>query len=354
LPIFPILGHVKGALLMEQVDTRSHTASIRLGIIGAGGIARTHAGAISSSGQCRIIAAADPNESALNGFVSETGSEGFATADLLLGACASGAIELDALVVCAPPKVRRSVIEPALAAGLDVLVEKPLAADVAEAEALAALASSMPDRVTALGFCHRLTPAVLEMQRLVESGAIGRLTRFENTFAFHHPPKSEEWFSDPRQSGGGSLIDTGCHSLDIFQFLVGTPELVGATFDRAWSGRGDSSATVLVRSAAGPHAGVAGVVQAGWLEPTRFHIRLVGTDGALFYDYEAPEVLLHQRPDGTSEHHAVETHEVRFERQIEAFAKAVSERKSAAEVGLAPFSDGLAVARVIDAAHRGS
>jgi len=225
---------------MEHIQTSSETAAIRLGVVGAGGIARTHAGAVAQADVGRVVAAADPNRDALTAFADATGAEAHESADAMLQAIASGSLEVDALVICSPPSFRRAVIGPALEQGL---VEKPLAANLDEARALAELARQHSDRIAAIGYCHRFTPAVLEMRRLVESGSIGRLTRFENVFAFHDPSKASQWFSDPAVSGGGALMDAGCHSLDLFQFLVGVPKVAGMVGDQTWPGRGESAST---------------------------------------------------------------------------------------------------------------
>lgn len=343
----------------------SASGEVRLAFIGAGGIAATHATALAAGAPGgRLVAAADPDESRAGALVTAQNGMALSSGEALLDGLRAGRVEADALVVCAPPNVRRAVVGPALELGLDVLVEKPLAANVAEARELAALADRHGDRVTAVGYCHRFTPALLDMRRRVAAGDIGRPTRFENTFAFHHPAMAGSWFSDPEVSGGGSFLDTGCHSLDVFQFLLGRPEVVGAVFDRAWAGRGESSATVLVRSAAGADSaadvhgaggsgGVGGVIQVGWLEPARFCVRLVGTEGSLFYDYENPEQLTRTAPSGEDESIPVETADVRFERQMAAFVGAVRDRRAAGEAGLATFADGLAVAEAVDAASAG-
>ncbi|MEQ8769727.1 MAG: Gfo/Idh/MocA family oxidoreductase [Phycisphaerales bacterium] len=330
------------------MSTDANASPVRFVFVGAGGIAKTHANAAKGIEGVEIVGAADPSAEALTEFTSLTGAKGFSDTGAMLDAIASGELHADALFLCTPPAVRRDVIEPALSAGLSVLMEKPIARTAEEGRAIVDLADEHAQRAVGIGYCHRFTPAVLEMRSIVASGRIGRLTRFENVFAFHHPPMGERWFSDPAVSGGGSFIDTGCHSLDLFQFLVGVPKTVGAVTDHDWPGRGESSATVLVRAAEGEHAGVAGVILAGWLEPARFQVRLVGTGGMLFYDYEHPEDLVLTGPDGATETIRVETHEVRFARQLEAFAAAVRDGRSASESGLASAADGLAVARAVD------
>ena len=326
--------------------------TVKLAFVGTGGIAQTHAGALKALGdRARVVAAADTQADALGRFAEGEDLARFDNATALMDAIAAGSVDVDGVVVCTPPNVRTQVVEGALNAGVGVLIEKPLASTGPEARSLAQSAANHPDVVAAVGYCHRFTPAVIAMKKLVEEGRIGQLARFENVFAFHHPPMSERWFSDPAVSGGGSFIDTGCHSLDLFQFLVGTPRVAGGVFHNPWQGRGDASASIIVRAEAGTHQGVAGVILSGWLEPARFWVRLVGTDGALFYDYEKPTEIFHTAPDGNVNLLEVETHDVRFERQLAAFVDAVAEGKTAAEVGLATLEHGARVAEAVDEAH---
>lgn len=327
-------------------------STFRIGLIGAGGIAKTHAKAAAElGGRAAVAAVCDTNREAAEALAATTGARAFGSPEELLNAVSAKVVHLDGIVVCTPPSVRERVIGPALKAGLHVLVEKPLARTGAEASALLALAEAHRGAVTAVGYCHRFTPAVLEMKRQIAAGRLGRLTRFENVFAFHHPPMRERWFSDPAVSGGGSLVDAGCHSLDLFHFVAGRPVTCGAVFDHEWPGRGETCATVLVRSAEGPHRGAAGVICVGWMESARFHVRLVGTGGTLFYDYEQPELLRFTGPSGEGEDIRVETHEVRFARQLGAFIDAgKSPAAGAAAAGLADFGAGLVAAQAVDAA----
>jgi predicted dehydrogenase len=246
-------------------------------------------------------------------------------------------------VLCTPPSVREDVVAAALENGIAVLVEKPLAESEAHARRMMELAAAFPDVVTASAYCHRFTPAVREMMRRAESGDIGRVVRWENVFACSIPDMGDRWMSDPAVSGGGSLIDTGCHSLDLFQYMQGGLEPVAAVFDRNWAGRGESGATSLVRS---PATGVAGVIMNGWLEPARFLVTLVGEEGLLTYDYEKPTELFRTSVAGERSTIEVETHDVRFARQLEAFVDAVA--GAARDENLATFADGLAVAQAVE------
>jgi predicted dehydrogenase len=207
------------------------------------------------------------------------------------------------------------------------------------------LAQGYPMVTTAVGYCHRFVPAILEMQRMLRAGELGTVVRFENTFACWFPQMAQRWMSDVRVSGGGSLIDTGSHSLDLFRFLLGQGKVVGASFRHEWEGRGESNATVLVQGGSS-----AGVIASGWAEPARFIVSLVGTRAMASYDYDRPQELHIKPSQGEAKIVAVETHEVRFERQLLAFAEVASGR--ADRGGLASFEDGLAVAQMVAEAQR--
>jgi predicted dehydrogenase len=160
---------------------------------------------------------------------------------------------------------------------------------------------------------------------------------------------SGRWFSDPAVSGGGSFIDTGCHSLDLFHFLVGPSAVAGSVYDYDWKGRGESSATVLVKAKDGTHKGVAGVILAGWLEPERFTVDLIGTGGSLHYDYMAGEDLIFKGADSKPHTIKVTTHEVRFREQLVGWAAAA---RGGARGNLAGFAEGLLAAESVEAAAR--
>lgn len=317
-----------------------------LAIVGAGGIANAHvAAAEASNGQFGIAAVVDPQSAAAETLAARTDARALESADGLFREVDAG-LQIDALIVCTPPSARLDIVSGALERGIPVLVEKPLAQNLADAQRQADLAAANPGTLAAIGYCHRFTPGVLEMMRRLEAGEIGALTRFENTFATYFPALRERWMSDPAISGGGSFLDTGSHSLDLFNFMVGEGELVGIVKDTQWPGRGESSASALVRAKS---SGVGGVILSGWLEPDRFTVRLVGTEGSMAYDYLRPTELILTNTKGESTAVEVETHEVRFARQLARFVAAVRGEEPGQ---LATFADGLAAARIADAAQR--
>jgi predicted dehydrogenase len=316
--------------------------SLNLALIGAGGISRAHvAAAKASNGRVRIAAVVDMSEVARKAVAESTGARSYASADEFFAEQAKGK-SVDAVMICTPPSVRLPIVRQAIACGLHVFVEKPIASNTKDAQALVELAAANPKLVCAVGYCHRFTPAINEMKKRIDSGSLGNMLRFENTFACWFPAMKEKWFSDPAVSGGGSFIDTGCHSLDLYQYLLGNAKVVATTLQHEWSGRGESTATVLMRGTT--HKSATAVIQSGWLEPARFIVTVVGTKGLLSYDYEKPAELQYKPSESNPETLAVETHEVRFDKQLLGFADAIEGKKNQ----IAGFGEGLTVAKWVE------
>ena len=315
-------------------------------IVGAGGISRAHIEAAKATGgRVRVVAVVDPLVAARRSAADAADCPAYGSFEEFLASDA--AEQARGVIVCTPPSARLSIIDTALSRGMHVLAEKPLAHTIEDAAALEAMARRHPQLVTAVGYCHRFTPAVAEIKRRIAAGEIGDVTRFENTFACSLPAMRQHWMSDPAVSGGGSFIDTGCHSLDLFLHLIGPGTVHSAIFHHAWPGRGESSATVMLRS---DRDGIAGVIQSGWTEPARFVVNVIGTKGSLSYDYEAATELLLRGNDGRIERLTVETHEVRFLEQLQAVADAATGVKTA--VAPASFSDGFMTAACVVQAQK--
>ena len=318
-------------------------AQTKLGLVGLGGISAAHRAAAEAEPSIAFIAGVDPNPAGREAFSKATTTATFDSVESML---ADDALceQLDGVVLCTPPAVRAELVGPLLDRGIGVLMEKPAAHSLEHAQALIDLSEQSPGVPARVAYCHRYTPAVVEMKRQIESGELGELVRFENTFACWHPTMREHWMSDPALSGGGSLIDTGSHGLDLFHFLCGPSRLEGMIRRHGWSGRGDSNATLLV-AAGSEDAAVAGILNSGWAEPARFTLTVVGSKGLLSYDYEQPTELVFKPSEGESKTLEIETHEVRFTRQLKAFADLLAAPGSDSE--LCSFAQAASVAEVL-------
>jgi scyllo-inositol 2-dehydrogenase (NADP+) len=140
---------------------------------------------------------------------------------------------LDLVVVAAPNRVHVPLARAAIAAGLPVVVDKPLAADAPSGRALVDEARASGLMLTV--FHNRRWDAdLLTVRRLLAEGAVGRPVRFESRFDRWRPQVSETAWrerSDP-EDAGGLLADLGSHLIDQAVLLFGPPISVRAELDR--------------------------------------------------------------------------------------------------------------------------
>jgi predicted dehydrogenase len=132
---------------------------------------------------------------------------------------------VDAVDVCLPTPLHREAAEAALAAGKHVLLEKPIALTVEDADAIVAAAAAS-DRVFMVGLTLRFWPEYVELQRRVAAGELGRPLAVQSA-RLSPPPDWNEWMADASQSGGAA-VDLMVHDFDQLNWLLGTPRRVFA------------------------------------------------------------------------------------------------------------------------------
>lgn len=139
--------------------------------------------------------------------------------------------DADAVVVCAPHPLHREIVLRCLAAGRAVLVEKPIAPRVGEADEMAAAAAAA-GRPVAVVHQHRLRDEVVAAHRLIREGGIGRIHRAVVVASY---PKRSVYYTDTpwrgtwAGEGGGVLLNQGLHDIDVLVHLVGSPHRLAAT-----------------------------------------------------------------------------------------------------------------------------
>lgn len=194
---------------------------VRIGVIGCGGIARAHAGAYRAAGGCRIVAVYDAVAAARDALARETGARAASSVKEMIARD-----RLDGASVCTPPAAHLANCRPLLRAGIAVLCEKPMEADLRGAAALRAEArrARAPFQIA---YCHRFHPPIVALKRLIDRGVLGEPLLFRNIFAGWLDLKGNHRVNR-RLSGGGVIVDNGSHAADLYRFLVGEPDLVQA------------------------------------------------------------------------------------------------------------------------------
>ena len=131
--------------------------------------------------------------------------------------------EIDLAIIASPPRFHAQQTIQLLKSGLSVLCEKPMAATVAEAEAMIAAASTAPG-LLAIGLFRRFFPATQTIHKIVSLNVLGDVKSFSFSEGgyFQWPVQSPAYFKKATAQGG-VLLDIGVHLLDLMIWWLGNP-----------------------------------------------------------------------------------------------------------------------------------
>jgi len=194
---------------------------IRIGIVGAGAIGNVHIGAAKEAG-IPIAAVADIDEKLAKETAQKNGiPRALSSADELFASK-----DIDAVIIGVPNKFHAPLTIAALQAGKDVMVEKPMALNVAECKAMNA-AATKHKRILQVGFVSRYSAAATKARDMVCRGRLGKVYHAQaNYYRRRGVPGLGGWFTTKAMSGGGPLIDLGPHLIDLSLFVMNFPKPV--------------------------------------------------------------------------------------------------------------------------------
>ena len=193
--------------------------SVKIGIVGAGGMLRYHAAGFRSAG-AEIVALADIDEAAARKAAAREGvARIFADVGAMLRACP----ELDAVSIIVPNKHHAPVALRVLRSGRHVFCEKPPALNAREVRAMAA-AATKAGKTLMFNFNNRARPESCAIMDYIRRGQIGRVNSAQAKWIRRTGiPGFGGWFTTKALSGGGPLIDL-LHMLDLALYFMGYPE----------------------------------------------------------------------------------------------------------------------------------
>lgn len=203
--------------------------SIKIGIIGVGGMANYHVPGFRQGGG-EVVALCDVNEAVAQKAAAKHGIERVFTD---VGAMLQGMPELDAVSVIVPNKFHALVALQALAAGKHVFCEKPPALNAKQMEQMLA-AAKKAKRTLMFNFNNRARPESYAMMDYIAAGAVGTINTCQAKWIRRTGiPGFGGWFTTKALSGGGPLIDL-LHMVDLGLHFMGYPEpahILARTFD---------------------------------------------------------------------------------------------------------------------------
>lgn len=199
----------------------SGSLETRVGIIGAGYIATWHADAIKAVPGARLTAVCDSALGAAEDLARAHGAQAFGSVDAMI---AAGVV--DAVHVLTPPSSHCAIAKTCLAAGLHVLVEKPVSVSAEEAREMKA-AGEASGKVLAAGHNFLGLPSYERLKDLVQSGSLGRVSAVQINWCLPLTPlRSGPYGLWMLREPKNLLLELGPHLYAFAVDLIGVPEVV--------------------------------------------------------------------------------------------------------------------------------
>lgn len=261
-----------GALYRRLVSASSNDETqerpmktIRIGFVGAGGIAHRHLGVLEHFPDVEIVGFADTDLARAEEAAARFGAGAFTDAAAMMDACRP-----DAVYICVPPFAHGAPERAAIERNLPFFVEKPVALDLGTAEEILA-AVEAKGLVTGVGYHWRYLDTVEEARQLLADNPAQLLSGY---WLDSTPPPQWWW----RESGsGGQMIEQATHLLDLARFLIG--EVTDVYGRVARKDRPDfpgldvaTTSTASLTFASGVVANIASTCLLGWNHRVALHI----------------------------------------------------------------------------------
>jgi phthalate 4,5-cis-dihydrodiol dehydrogenase len=191
------------------------TPPLRIGVAGLSRAFALMAPTFTLDPRVALVAAADPREAARAKFESAVGGRAYASVDAL---CADA--DVDVVYVATPHALHAAHAIAAARAGKHVLVEKPMAVTLDDAQAMIAEAREAGVALI-VGHSHSFDAPILHARKLIESGAFGRARMIHalNYTDFLFRPRRPEELATAQ--GGGVVFSQGAHQIDVVRLLGG-------------------------------------------------------------------------------------------------------------------------------------
>jgi predicted dehydrogenase len=208
---------------------RSKMGSIKIGIVGAGGMASYHFGGFVQAG-AEVVAIADKDITKARDFGESRGINRFYSS---LGEMLAGLPELDAVSVITPNKFHKPLVVEALERGKHVYCEKPPALNAVETIAMRE-AAEKAGKVLMFDLNNRARSEARAIMHYIENGKVGRINSAQATWIRRNGiPGFGGWFTNKAVSGGGPALDLP-HMFDLALYFMGYPDpdyVLASTFD---------------------------------------------------------------------------------------------------------------------------
>ena len=304
--------------------------TVNVGVIGVGAMGENHVRVYHKMEEANLMGVSDVSERALKKIEKKYGAKGYTDYCELLANP-----EIEVVSVCVPTTFHHAVVMEAIRHKKHVLVEKPIAFTLTEAEEMIAAAKEA-GVILATGHVERFNPAVQKAKELIDDGVIGDIV---SAFAKRVGPLP------PRIKDVGVSIDLAIHDLDIMNYLF--EEEITQVYGTMNSSFDDSEFEDHAEIMVSFDNESTGIIEVNWLTPyKRRELELTGTAGIISVDYIQQSIEVF----GKFAQDIEIVHEEPLKGELKSFLKSVVEEKEPVITG----EDGLKALKMVIAANKSS
>lgn len=251
--------------------------TVNVGVVGVGSMGRNHVRVYSELDDVNLVALADINEETA-GRVARTYRVNAYTDYREM----FDRERLDLISIVVPTRLHRQVALDAIAAGVHMLVEKPIAATVEEGEEMVALAAARGIKLM-VGHIERFNPAILELKKRLDDEQLGRIFQIHVSRMGPFPPRVEDV---------GVVIDLATHDLNIIEYLTGSQvKSIFAETERRIHAQYEDLVSGVLRL----RNGIIALLDINWLTPTKIReLAIVGERGMFLVNYLSQDLYFYE------------------------------------------------------------
>jgi predicted dehydrogenase len=253
---------------------------MKAAVIGVGSMGMNHARVYTELSEIELVGVADVNDVAASKVARLRGTRAFGDYRDMLKEC-----QPDIVSIAVPTQFHFQVVLDALDAGCHVLVEKPIAATVAEGNEMSARAKAKGLKLV-VGHIVRFNPAVQMLKSQLDIGALGQIFQIRCRRLGPFPTRIQDV---------GVVIDLATHDLDIMSYLIGSKvtRLYAETEQKIHSAYEDTLVGT-IRFA----NGVLGSLNIDWLTPTKIReLAVTGERGMFLVDDLNQELYFYENQE---------------------------------------------------------
>lgn len=307
---------------------------MRIALFGSGWITNIHAQAVLDHPQGEIVAATNWREESLAKLAERFRIPRISARWEELAEDPS----IEATVIATPNALHAPQAIACLRAGKHVLVEKPMAMNLAECDEMIAAARGSEASLM-VAHCWRFHPEVRKLRERIAAGELGEVVKTRG-YGIHKEWGPSGWFVQKALAGGGALIDMGVHAIDTVRFLLGdpTPTRVCATIGTRYGAYDvDDDGELLISWS----NGTSSIVESGWWQP---HLGGLEADTEVYGTKGYARIFPPEEPSEDYEH----APQSMYSAQMAEFIDAILEGRDPRPNG----EDGRVVMEVVEAAYR--